>query len=164
METEEWRTILEAPRYVVSNFGRVANSITGRIMKTSVNSDGYPNLSLTIISPTGNIQINRSVHRLVAVAFLPTDDFSLEVNHKDGIKTNNVVWNLEWNTRSQNQRHAFETGLFKRGGGKIRIIETGEVFETQKEVADAVKGSQAGVSNVLLGKWSQHNGYTFEYV
>lgn len=51
------------------------------------------------------------VHRLVAGAFLPEPNGELEVNHKNGIKTDNNVDNLEYVTRSENQLHAVRNGL-----------------------------------------------------
>ena len=51
------------------------------------------------------------VHRLVAAAFCPNPRGLKEVNHIDGNKRNNAASNLEWCTRSENNRHAFKTGL-----------------------------------------------------
>lgn len=51
------------------------------------------------------------VHRLVAMCFIENPDGLDEVNHKDGDKQNNHVSNLEWCTRAQNNKHAFQTGL-----------------------------------------------------
>ena len=51
------------------------------------------------------------VHRLVAQTFPPCDSPDLEVNHKDGDKTNNSVSNLEWCTRAENMDHALRAGL-----------------------------------------------------
>ena len=55
------------------------------------------------------------IHRLVAEYYIPNPDGKPEVNHKDGNKLNNHVDNLEWVTQSENQLHAFETGLQGRG-------------------------------------------------
>jgi hypothetical protein len=56
-----------------------------------------------------------SVHRLVAECYLPNPNNLPEVNHNDGIKTNNHVSNLYWCTSSQNKPHAYDTGLKKIG-------------------------------------------------
>ena len=51
------------------------------------------------------------VHRLVAKAFIPTQNYNYQINHIDGDKTNNTITNLEWVTPAQNMKHAWETGL-----------------------------------------------------
>lgn len=52
-----------------------------------------------------------SVHRLMAKAFLENPDNKETVNHKDGVKTNNSLDNLEWATHSENTQHAYDMGL-----------------------------------------------------
>ena len=58
-------------------------------------------------------QKTHTVHRLVAEAFLPNLQKKPEVNHKWGIKSDNRASELEWNTRSENMKHAYKTGLNK---------------------------------------------------
>jgi hypothetical protein len=110
--------------YMVSNFGNVKSldrkvnqilsngkiriqSYKGIIMKPIVSKFGY----LMIMLNNGKSK-NCSVHRLVAKAFIPNPENKKEVNHKNGVKTDNRVQNLEWCTHSENIHHAHKTGLF----------------------------------------------------
>ena len=75
------------------------------------------------------------IHRLVALMFIPNPDNKPEVNHKDGIKKNNYVWNLEWMTSRENIRHAYEHNLRKIRRGE----EIGDNKFTEKMVHKVCK-------------------------
>lgn len=98
-------------KYQVSNLGRVRSFIQGfcQTLKTRNNKDGYVYVILS-----GNCgRKTLKVHRLVANAFIPNVYGKREVNHKNGIKSDNSVENLEWVTKSENEIHAYKTGLKK---------------------------------------------------
>lgn len=130
---EVWRPCIEwEGTYEVSNLGRVRS--VDRIIKhgsvgfvcrkqqirrQSLTKDGYPTIHLSKTLDGRRIEKSVKVHRLVAFAFLGSPAGSaLQVNHKDGVKTNNTPSNLEWVTHSGNAKHAFATGLMKTMRGE----------------------------------------------
>lgn len=151
------------PRYdniLVSNTGRVLSYKKGKHveLKQSDNGLGY----LRVGVGHGNPQY---VHRLVAETYIPNEDPNkTQINHKDGDKKNNNISNLEWCTPSDNDRHAFDTGLKKNKGTPIQIVETGEIFESQADCAKAINGKQSNIAHCLLGSRKTHRGYHFQYV
>lgn len=91
--------------YSVSSAGYVSNG--RKILKTYTTNSGYSALKLQ----RDGVSTSFLLHRLVAQAFIPNPDNKPEVNHRDGVKSNCAVDNLEWATRSENKLHALTTGL-----------------------------------------------------
>jgi hypothetical protein len=131
--------------YAVSNLGKVKNLKTGVILKPDL-SDWYQRCNL--FNTRTRKQKHFRVHRLVALYFVEGDN-KLIINHKDGNKINNVYTNLEWVTTSENNSHAYHTGLKTQNGIKnpsnvyseeiihqiCKMIEEG--FET-REISEKV--------------------------
>lgn len=89
--------------YRVSNLGNVIRVNSGRVRKHWV-VRGYHRVALS----KENVQKNYLIHRIVALAFISNIDKKSDVNHIDGVKTNNSLSNLEWCTRSENMRHSID--------------------------------------------------------
>ena len=85
------------------------NADKPRVIKPIIGANGYYKVNLNI----NGKEILVSIHRLVAQAFIPNPDNKPEVNHKDGNKSHNYAWNLEWVTSKENIEHALRTGLKK---------------------------------------------------
>ena len=117
--------------YQVSNMGRVrsvdrvvehptngARVLNGKLRKLKLHRSGYHHLGLTKDGETKY----RLVHRLAAQAFIPNPESKPQVNHIDGVKTNNNVSNLEWATHKENTVHAVENKLIKTKLNKEDVI------------------------------------------
>lgn len=95
--------------YEVDASSRIYNITTGYEIIQVKNRDGY----LTVRLWKDNKPIVKTVHRIVAIAFVDNPDNKPCVNHIDGVKQNNLVSNLEWVTYSENTKHSYENGLQK---------------------------------------------------
>lgn len=142
----------------VSNDGVIASYKQGFWVELTPNDNGYGYLRVGI--GHGNPQY---IHRLVAESWIPNPYNKPQVNHINGNKKDNNVCNLEWMTPSENEKHAFQIGLKISLGRRIRIVETGEVFNSQAECARAINGLQGNIALCLLGRRHTHRGFHFEY-
>ena len=98
MPSEQWRPVIESSLYEVSDQGRVRRTKNGRHLMTVISS-GYPRV--TIITESGQ-RLHRSVHRLVAKAFIPNPNDLPIVHHRNGHKEDARASNLEWVTQRTN--------------------------------------------------------------
>lgn len=120
---EIWKSIKGFENYEVSNLGNIKNTNfkrTGKeqLIKPTKNSSGYLLLSLFKDSKRNRF----TVHRLVIDAFVLNIDNKKCVNHINGIKTDNRLENLEWNTHSENTLNAFKIGLMKNRFGESQHL------------------------------------------
>ena len=114
MENEEWRWVLGYEgRYEVSNDGRLRSHVVGDYVKPLTVRTEKRGYRFIVLTRPGDRSRGCWVHRLVARAFVPNPLDLPEVNHLDGDKANNLFTNLEWTTRSGNNKHAFDIGLRK---------------------------------------------------
>lgn len=165
---ERWKKIKDFSDYMISNLGRVKSLKTNKIMTIYTNKKGYSQIKLFKDSK----HHSKYVHLLVGEAFLKGFKPGLEINHKDGNKSNNAVTNLEWITHADNIKHAIKNGLFTpyklpprpHEGKKVRIVETGEVFDSLTKCAEHIGGFKTAISACLLGKVKTHKGFHFEEV
>lgn len=107
MLNELWKTITDFPNYQVSNTGKVKGK-TGKVLKTFIQNGGY---EVATLHNEEKRSAKRTVHRLVAEAFIDNPAGLPIVNHIDGNKLNNAAPNLEWCDNSHNILHARATGL-----------------------------------------------------
>lgn len=171
--TELWKTIPGHPHYMASNMGRIksmphehrlkngASFITKeRILKPAENKNGYLHLSLD-----GK---DYRVHRIIAQTFLDNPAQHRDVNHKNGIKTDNMVDNLEWTTHSQNELHKVYTlktpSKLIRPMRQVLCIETGKVYQSISLACRELGIKTNHISEACQGKISQTCGYHWRYV
>lgn len=111
------------------------------------------------------------VHRLVASAFIPNPDNKPEVNHINGIKTDNRVENLEWVTRKENEEHSRRTGLhdnevLRRSKTVIAVnLENGETteYKSANEASRSLGIAQGSISRVARREGKCTYGFEFYY-
>ena len=151
--------------YQVSNYGRVKNSKTGKILKPYL-TRGY--LRVSLYNESG--RRCKLVHRLVAEAFLPNPQHKPAVNHINGCKTDSNVSNLEWVSASENMAHAHNNGLRpilntqgeKNGFAKLTEAEVIQIKQllsdgklTQKTIGSQFNISRSTVKSIKSGRrWS----------
>lgn len=187
---EEWKDIKGFEGcYAVSNLGRVkslprvVNSKPGtsgrpipeKIMKFSTTRDGYSRVGLK----RSQKSYQRSVHRLVAQAFIPNPENKPTVNHEDLYRTNNCVDNLSWMTESEQQKHLFRVGARREDGehnamAKLTDTQVAEIRSlyvprtcytgrnpraglSQRSIADRFGINQVTVSRIVTLRSRVHN-------
>lgn len=176
-DIEKWLPVVRWEwLYEISSHGRVRsldktiiNSVRntpwtkkGKILGSWI-SQGYPQVELW----HNNERVAERVHRLIGEAFIPNPENKPWINHKNGIKTCNFLWNLEWSTVQENVDHATVMGLNEQRGSKNRMAKLTDekVIHIRKLVAEgtSVRDVRAlydiadmTVRNICNGKTWKH--------
>lgn len=156
---EIWSEIDGFPNYMVSNLGFVTNIKRRREITPRSNGQGY----LKVLLHNEGYMEDLYLHRLVASCFLPGFRDGLQVTHHNGDKSNCRVDNLRIRGRQPAHPLSPEEIPFP-GRGKVRIVETDQVFINVRALAQYIGGDYGSVYAVLRGERRTHHGYTFEYL
>lgn len=171
---ENWKVIDEYPNYSVSDFGNVRNNKRGKLLNPSRNTWGYYAVNLH----KNGIGRRMTVHRLVAISFIPNPLNKKEVNHISGNKHDNSVKNLEWVTRSENMKHATANGLIdikkcytkspKIKGKKIQVYEkkSGKsyFFENGAKAAEHYGANESYFSKIITFDHGENKKFKAKYI
>lgn len=170
---EEWRDVVGwEGLYAVSSFGRVksfdrvtgkARKQPGRLLAQSTDGGGYPFVAL-YHKPRKRYA---KVHHLVCEAYIGPKPEGAVVNHKNGIKTDNRVENLEWVSSSANNRHAYRAGLrpYLRGvdgpttkltEAQVRYIRAMRGTKTQRQLANELGVDKSTVQSAQVRRSWKH--------
>ena len=147
---ETWKKIEGFEDYLVSDKGRVKRL---KVLTLNVGNSGYK---------TANIRGNtKTVHRLVASAFIPNPKNKRCVNHIDGNKLNNNVNNLQWVTHKENTQHAIKKGLdHKRSYPVIQIDFNGKTVKEYHDLKTAkLETGIKHIGCVVKGHRNSAGGY-----
>ena len=140
-----WKTIQCEPNYEVSDLGEIRNKLTLQVKSLRLNKQGYSRVTLY---PSGKTY---TVHRLVALTFLSEKfEEGLVVNHKDGVKTNNNVDNLEWVSLKENFHHAVRTGLYVRKD--ISGVKNHRSKFSEKDLTTILELKDKGLTTMQISK------------
>lgn len=173
---EIWKDVIGFEnQYQISNLGKVRSkprilirsngakqTVKGRVLKTFIGTTGYEFAVFQIGVKTKNF----SVHRLVAIHFIDNPENKYAVNHKNGIKTDNRLENLEWVTKSENEIHARRNGLKCTKGekaskavlteSKVMIIRAELSFLSEYELAKKYNVSRSCIASIAKGRTWKH--------
>ena len=139
--------------YGITSCGRVYSFKTNKFLKPNKNHKGYLYVHLTNGKGHGK---SISIHRLVALAYIPNPNNLETVDHIDENKEHNYINNLRWMTREENKKRSWCK--------KVYCVELDKVFESGAAAARELGLDRSNIYNVCNGKRNKTGGYHFKFV
>ena len=165
MSVEVWKIVEDAPRYEVSDAGRV-RMIGGKVLLSDPDAHGYIQLCLALGGGKRN-RIRPPAHRIVAKAFVPNPEGKKFVDHINRIRDDNRAENLRWVTASENQQHRIDK---KRGACGRKVVQldseggTLETWDSCRAAAAAVGVSAPNISHCCRNPQKTAGGFRWRYI
>lgn len=144
------------------NYGKYIRNIKGKILSVIYDKDGYQTITL---SKDGK-EVKHKIHRLVAITFIPNPNNYKQVNHINGIKSDNCYLNLEWCDNAYNQIHAYKNGLKTTNRIACIDLETNKIikiFPSLPSIKNELNVDLSTVIKVCKNKRNKHKGYKWKY-
>lgn len=145
--------------YVIYENGDIYSKKKNIILKHQSDGNGYFMVGLVI----NNISKKYKIHRLIAENFVPNPLQKPMVNHKNGIKSDNRICNLEWVTNKENTVHAAMNGLTTNKHSMKTVIDlyTGIFYESATELSKIIGMNKYTLMGKLAGYRKKINRYVY---
>ncbi len=161
-EPEEWvdGSVIGYSLYMCLNNGAIYSKNTNSYITPHIDRYGYAVSSFT---NDNKVKKRVSVHRIIAMCFIPNPDNKPQVNHKDGDKLNNNVYNLEWMHPWENNRHARYNGLHKQTITDDVAIHIDKLLRSGMRICDVARTTGIDYYSISSIKYGRNHKHIQEY-
>lgn len=152
-------------RYIAKETGEIIDTKYDRPVCQWVDNVGYKQC---ILFDHGK-RCYKRVHRVIAETLIPNPEKLSQVNHKDGVKTNNKIENLEWTNNQKNTQHGYDTGAYKfhERSHAVDVYSRNDEFVVRfksiRQAAEVLGLNRKTITAILKKEKENHYSYKFKY-